>query len=209
MSISLRERFLDICHFKRPGDLWLRDHISEQTLKNWVEQGAPKEIMNPRFHGDYFQYQYRYFLWEIRSGLFAPAWARDRESPTIDLGHGLTFDEIGYLLVPAYEVRFISEDERTVTHTTGRGQTLKSLKESLKTGWGMSMYVDFAVKDRASWNEHKKRLDPNTPERWPSDWNAYVQEMNGISEPLVLDVGGFFWLLTRMGRDRKSILHVL
>ena len=24
MSISTRERFLDICHFKRPSDLWLR-----------------------------------------------------------------------------------------------------------------------------------------------------------------------------------------
>jgi len=151
--------------------------------------------MNPRFHGDYFQYQYRYFLWEIRSGLFAPAWARDRESPTIDLGHGLTFDEMGYLLVPAYEVRVISEDERTVTHTTGEGQTLKSLKEALIMGWGMAQFLDFPVKDRATWNEHKKRLDPNTPERWPSDWNAYVQKMNALSEPLSLELGGLFGFL--------------
>jgi len=92
-------------------------------------------------------------------------------------------------IVPVYEPRIISEDERTVILRNGDGQTVKYIKGSLER---MPMYLDWPVKDRATWNEHKKRLDPNTPERWPSDWNAFVQKMNGISEPLSLGVGGFF-----------------
>lgn len=189
MNISPKERFLDICHFKRPGDLYTADGFWGQTLKMWVEQGAPKEMMNPGFCQDYFQFQYGRGLGEIRSCLwgFVP--------PITDLGHGFTLQERGEILVPAYESRFISEDERTVTLINVSGQTVKSLKESLKTGLGMPMYLDWPVKDRATWNEHKKRLDPNTPERWPSDWNAYVQEMNSKSEPLMLVVGSFYGLL--------------
>ncbi|GAJ19613.1 unnamed protein product, partial [marine sediment metagenome] len=54
MNISPKERFLDICHFKRPGDLCMLTGLCdigwEETLEKWVEQGAPKEIINnPRF----------------------------------------------------------------------------------------------------------------------------------------------------------------
>ena len=83
------------------------------------------------------------------------------------------------------------------------GQTVKCLKESLKSNGGMPMYLDWPVKDRATWNKYKKRLDPNTPERWPSDWDAYVQKMNGISEPLSLEVGGFYFYLREwVGSER-------
>ena len=106
-------------------------------------------------------------------------------------------------LVPAYEPRIISEDESTVTLRNAAGQTVKRLKESWKTGWGMSMFLDWPVKDRATWNELKKRLDPNTPERWPSDWDAFVQKMNGESEPLSLQVGSFYGLLREwVGSER-------
>ena len=67
MSISNRERFLDICHFKSRGDLYTKDVLSELTLEKWVEQGAPEEIVNPRFYMDYFQFRDRRFLTEIKS----------------------------------------------------------------------------------------------------------------------------------------------
>ena len=67
----------------------------------------------------------------------------------------------------------------------------------------MPMFLDWPVKDRATWNELKKRLDPDTPERWPSDWDAYVQEMNGKSEPLSLEVGSFYGFLREwVGSER-------
>lgn len=67
----------------------------------------------------------------------------------------------------------------------------------------MTTFLDWPVKDKATWNDHQKWLDPNTPEHWPSDWNMYVQEMNGKSEPLALEVGSFFGFLREwVGTER-------
>jgi uroporphyrinogen decarboxylase len=59
----------------------------------------------------------------------------------------------------------------------------------------MPMYLDQPVKDRASWQEYKKRLDPHTLGRLPQDWDAYVAKMNAKDEPVLLNVGSFFGFL--------------
>ncbi len=171
----------------------------------WIEQGAPREIINPGFQRDYFQFQHirplaEHFLLRIRrlaetnSGALGEG--GEESSSKIDLGHGITVSaRTRSPAVPAYEPRIISEDESTVTLRNVTGQTVKSLKKALKMDWGMPIFLDFPVRDRATWNEHKKRLDPNTPERWPSDWKAYVQKMNAKSEPLSLGVGSFYGFL--------------
>ncbi len=207
MNISPKERFLDICHFKRPGDLcMLSTHInivSGQILEKWAEQGAPKEIIDPNFRREYFQFQHIHWLNEIRSGI--RWWAGGgKVRPKIDLGYGITVPAgASSPLAPAYESRIISEDESTVTLINEAGQTVKHIKNKLKTGWAMPMFIDWPVKDRATWNELKKRLDPNTPERWPSDWDAYVQEMNSKSEPISLEVGSFYGFLREwVGSER-------
>jgi len=200
MNISPRERFLDICHFKRLGDLCLlstgiNNLFWSGTREEWVKQGAPKEFTSApeemafggRFLCDYFQFQDIHWLTEIKSGLWGGV-----APPKIDPVHGVTMTSGSGLLVPGYERRVISADERTFTFISGVGQTRKMLKDN---PYNMPMYLDWPVKDRASWNEFKKRLDPNTPERWPADWNAYVQEMNSKSEPLSLEVGGFYGYL--------------
>jgi len=214
MNISPKECFLDICHFKRPGDLYIADYFWPETLRKWVKQSAPKEIIHARFRREYFQFQRIIPLLESHvllrilsraepnSGVLGEG---GEESPSkIDLGHGMTVPAgTRSPAVPAYEPKIISEDERTVTLINVVGQTIKCLKESLKMGWGMPMYLDWPVRDRATWNEYKKRLDPNTPERWPHDWNAHVQKMNGKSEPLSLGVGSFYGYLREwVGSER-------
>src|SRR5690606_18205168 len=90
---------------------------------------------------------------------------------------------------PPFEPRIVAEDEDTVTYVNALGQTAKGFKDDPDM---MPMFVDWPVKDRATWREFKKRLDPAAPGRYPVDWNAYVQEMSGKSEPLSLPVGGFY-----------------
>jgi len=216
MNISPKQQFLDICHFKRPSKLWLSDGFWEETLEEWVKQGAPEEIIDPRFQQDYFQFQCIrtlaefHFLLRIRrvaetnSGALGEG---GEESPSsIDLGYGITVSAgTRSPAVPAYEPRIISKDERTVTLINVAGQTVKMLKDN---PFRMPMFLDWPVKDRTTWKEHKKRLDPNTPERWPSDWNAYVQKMNDKSEPLSLGVGSFYGYLREwVGSER--ILYML
>jgi uroporphyrinogen decarboxylase len=207
MKISPKERFLDICHFKRPGDLCLlSDRFNnlfwQQTLEEWSKQGAPKEIIDPRFRREYFRFERIHWLIGTRYSDIEEG--REELPSKIDLGHGMTMpmavSVVTSPLVPNYEPRFISEDERTLTLRSGKGQIVRYLKDDPSK---MPMFLDWPVKDRATWNEYKKRLDPNIPKRWPTDWNAWVQKMNGESEPLSLPVGSFYGYLREwVGSER-------
>ncbi len=212
MNISPRERFLDICHFKRPGDLFTTDSFWSSTLEKWIEQGAPKDIIHRRFQREYFQFARIIPLLEFH--ILSRIFKQDQPNSGalgegledlhshIDLGPGIITISAGTRspAVPAYEPRIISKDAGTVTLINVVGQTVKSKKGLLEE---MPTYLDWPVTDRATWNEHKKRLDPNTPQRWPSDWNAYVQKMNDKSEPLSLGVGSFYGYLREwVGSER-------
>ncbi len=157
MNISPKERFLDICHFKRPGDLYMlsagiNNIFWDKALEAWLQQGAPKEIMNPRFCRDYFRFQPIRWLSEIISGIWEVDGAGEGVLPEIDLDHGTTVRASPLSpLVPAYEPRIISEDERTVTLINTSGQTVKYRKGHLDR---MPAYHDWPVKDRATWNEY-------------------------------------------------------
>ena len=209
MNISPKERFLDICHFKRPGDLCMlsegiNNFAFSETLEKWIEQGAPKEIIDPRSRREYFRFEPIHWLGKIASGISGGGWG-EFVPPKVDLGHGITVERRSGPLVPAHESKLISEDERTVTLINGRGQTVKHFKGRVDRV--MPTFLDWPVKDRATWNEYKKRLDPNTPERYPADWNAYVQEMNSKSEPLSLEVGSFYGFL-REAVGSEKILYM-
>ncbi len=204
MSISSRERFLGICRFERPGDLFYFDWFWPETLEKWVKQGAPKQIVPTveehmwqagRFLSDYFQFDHRY-----RLGVGVVARQPSRPDSEINRINELLISPLVSVVAPNYEPRIISEDEHTITCIDGAGRTFKVFKDN---PFKMPMYLDWPVKDRATWNEYKKRLDPNTPERWPADWNAYVQKMNSKSEPLSLQVGSFYGYLREMiGSER-------
>ena len=196
MSISAKERFLAICRFERRGELYLLtpsiNDFWPRTLREWVKQGAPEQILDSRFRGDYFQFNHIRLLREIKTGVY-----RDRE---INLGGGVIYDYEIPPIVPTYESKFIDEDEHTITLINEGGQKVRVFKD---TPDKMPTYLDHPVKDRASWEEYKKRLDPDIPERWPTDWDAYVQKMIGKSEPTMLYVGSFFGFLREwMGLER-------
>jgi len=205
MSISSRERFLGICRFERPRDLFTFDMFWPETLENWVKQGAPKQMLpstlsevalgGNRFIHDYFQFDHCHSLTQVISGIGA---ARANQ-PSIP-GYGITRWQ-RTPVAPSYKPRIVAEDERIVTYTNGDGQILRIFKYSTR----MPTFLDWPIKDRATWKEYKKRLDPSTPERWPADWNAYVREMNKLGEetPIALEVGGFYGYLREwVGTER-------
>jgi uroporphyrinogen-III decarboxylase len=187
MNTLTRERFLGICRSERPGDLCLLspylNSFWTETLEDWIKQGAPKELLDTRFRAEYFQFDHMRLLHEIKTGS-----SMDRE---IDIG-GATYRYEIPPIVPTYEPEFIAEDEHTVTLINEGGQEVKVSKDHPEK---MPMYLNHPVKDRASWGEYKKRLDPSSPERWPSDLNGFVQKMNNRDVPTTLYVGSFFGYL--------------
>jgi len=187
-----------------------RENYWPETLTNWVQQGAPEEIApalreqvrkTPRLLWPYF--------WEFFDiKLVRPI--RLQQPAGRDYGAALRDKGLVQLLVvplvPFYEPRILSEDERTVTFTNGIGQTVREVKAH---PIHMPQYLDWPVKDRATWNEYKKRLDPSTPERYPADWEAFAQRMNtlGTEDPVQLFCYGFYGPLREMvGMERLAYM---
>lgn len=67
----------------------------------------------------------------------------------------------------------------------------------------MPQYLERPVKDRASWQNYKRRLDSHTPQRWPADWSAYVKKCNERDYVLGFHAGSFFGFLREwMGLEK-------
>ena len=200
MADSIRQRFLDICRFKRKGDLcliapWLNDFWME-TPEIWVKQGAPAELLDSRALRDYFEFEHIRVLREIQTGLFM-----DKRLDVLGRNYVYAIPPI----VPSYETKILSEDAHTISLVNEGGQVVRVDKRDPQK---MPMYLDHPVKDRATWQDYKKRLDPNTPGRFPSDWQAYVDRMNAKEEPLLLNVGSFFGFL-REWMGLEPLLYAL
>ncbi|MFC1912255.1 uroporphyrinogen decarboxylase family protein [Chloroflexota bacterium] len=183
-----RKRFRSICHGKRPGDFLIMDWFHRYwggILEEWIQQGAPVEIRRPKALNEYFQFEHVHALQEIISE-HNRADLKELSSSTQGLYH------VTPPVVPVFEIKVLREDERRRIETTYGGVTVEVNK---KHPWRMPKFVDHPIKDRASWNEYRKRLDPYTPERWPKDWKAYCAERNSEDAPTLLLLEGFFGVL--------------
>jgi uroporphyrinogen decarboxylase len=184
-----RKKFREQCLGQRPDEVpiydWFNKYWSE-VPEVWIGQGAPKEIMSQDGYNRYFQLDHIHSTQEIVAGVNR---ADLKEDPNqMGPGHYLITPPV----VPVFERKVIREDERHRVEIAFGGQTVEVNKEHPLR---MPHYLDHPVKDRASWNEYKKRLDPDTPERWPKDWDAYVAQRNGDDVPTVLLMAGFFGVL--------------
>ena len=196
MTIS-KERFRAIAKSQRPGELSLLtsffNEFWNETLVSWVDNnGAPQQILDSTYRGDYFGFDHVRLMNEVISS---------PRSVRYELGELEGFVPLPPI-VPFFETKVLDEDARTVTMINKGGQTVKLFKEHLLR---MPMYLEQPVRDWDTWREYKKRLDPDTPERWPADWDAYAEKMNKRDTPVGLRVGGFFGFL----RDWMGLEKVL
>jgi len=184
MNISARNRFLNISHFKT-HDLCLPSSFFlfwPETLTLWMEGGAPHTIKNGKGRMNYFKLDHARFLWEVHSGL--------------EVAHyefrGQLYTYFITPLIPSYESRIIEEDENSLIITNEAGQ--KMMINKIHAG-NMPMYLDHPVRDKASWENIKKRLDPESPGRWPVVWDEYATRFHNRDYPLGLSVGSLFGFL--------------
>ncbi|HHE42113.1 MAG TPA: hypothetical protein ENL12_05670 [Dehalococcoidia bacterium] len=200
MLPSSKERFRGICHFERLGDLMLitpyfHDFWTE-TLDEWVKQGAPPEIRQSRFRGEYFHLDHMRMLREIDLGMFM--------DKSIDVG-GAQYVYGIPPVVPRFQVEIVAEDQENIVLVNEGGQKIRTSKKHPEK---MPMYLDFPVRDRATWEDYKKRLDPWSPGRWPPDWDEYAQRINSKTEPVMLNVGGLFGYI-REWMGLEPLLYML
>jgi len=114
---------------------------------------------------------------------------------------------VDFGLVPRFERKVLAEDERGVTYVNEIGQTLKNLHE-----WEMSMplFLDYPVHNREEWEGIKWRYNPDSPERYPADWDERRArwKQSGLVLHLMGDrnMGFFGPLRERWGPEALMIL---
>jgi uroporphyrinogen decarboxylase len=193
--VSNREHFKAIAKYQRPGELSISspyfNHFWRETLISWVNNGAPRELLdNAAYRGQYFRFDYTRIMAEIISSLQLIRYKEEETEAEIYIPP----------VVPFFQTKVIGESERTITIINQGGQMTKIFKDAPER---MPMYLDHPVKDWATWKEYKRRLDPNTTERWPADWGDYVERMNKRDFPVCLEVGSFFGFLREwMGLEK-------
>ena len=188
-SMPQRERFLGISRGELLGEVAIMQWHNrpwQNTVDVWIRQGAPSDIKNIDHFVKYFQLEPFNALYEIGSG----AHRADLKARQVD-EVGVSFIAAPPV-VPIFEIEVLKEDENHRIETTYGGQLVEISKQQ---PWRMPRYLDHPVKDRATWNEYKKRLDPSTPEHWPPDWQAYCDRVNREDIPTCLQLFGFFMSL--------------
>lgn len=116
----------------------------------------------------------------------------------------LTGSSVNFGLCPAFEPAVIDDEGETVVVRGEQG----ILKRERKDGMSMPQFLEYPVRDRKTWEEHKWRFDPDTPERFPADWSEQAGRLRE-SEALVT-VGtypyGFYGgVRTMMGAEASLI----
>ena len=194
MAISSRERFKAIARFQLPGELYMPTPLNNfwpETLRKWIDNGAPAQLTENTFRGQFFGFEHMRVAHEIVSGMV------DLEYEVGDIKARLA----GTPIVPTFDTEIISQDEKTITLINQVGQTAKVSRDDPQHV--MPMYLAQPVTDRETWKEFKKRLNPDTPERWPADWGSYVEKLNNMDFPVILNVGSFFGFLREwMGLEK-------
>ncbi len=85
---------------------------------------------------------------------------------------------VNFGICPAFERQVIREEERNVVFRDEYGVLQRARKE----GTSMAQWLDYPVKDRKSWEEHKERFDPKSPGRFPPDWGDRVRVLRDTPE---------------------------
>lgn len=97
----------------------------------------------------------------------------------------------GLGLRPGFEYKVIEEGERTKTIVDHDGATKLIYTDGSST---IPRFLKFPIETRADWEQHKKRLDPNDPARYPSeeDWAKWKKGVEVRTKVLCISGGSLF-----------------
>ncbi len=160
--MNARERFLAIARFERKNDpMWYLLDAWYQAFIRWHKEGMPVTDMQTRkeilMHLLGYGNQYEFLIPNSAikgiGPLNNPPWVPPLEPP--------------------YNENIIEENERTIIKISYEGTKIKIHKDNPES---MPQYLEYPVRDRKTWNQHKKRLDPFSKGRFPDGWDIMTEK---------------------------------
>jgi hypothetical protein len=186
-KMSPLERFKKICSFERANDpfIWSVDSWYE-SFERWVKEGMPVRNLDNKI--------------EVNNHLIGPDDENEGIQPNaIIYGMGKCHNPPWIVAVdPLFERSILSEDETHVVEVDYDGAIVRRRKSNDDT---IPQFLEYPVKDKKTWEEYKKRLDPFTPGRWPSGWETMSAKT--LEWPVRKEIDGKGW------KDRDFPLGML
>ena len=92
-------------------------------------------------------------------------------------------------LLPAFQLKVIEEtDEYKIVQDHEGVKKIMYLDEQDT----IPRYLEFPIKDRASWEEFKERLDIDSPDRYRDDWDEIAKKTRESEVPVQMNGGSLF-----------------
>ncbi len=178
------ERFREMMRFGHPDRVpnWELG-VWGQVKDRWAAEGAPSEAYEGDWWGGWDDF------WPFDRRIYAP---------------------VSMDIMPPFEAEVIEETDRYLVARHAYGHITKALKENTAHGtrWCMDQYLSFAVRDRETWLDMKRRYNPETPGRYPDNWDELAAEYNQREVPLTFNWGqiGLYWCMREwMGTEALSL----
>ncbi len=84
-------------------------------------------------------------------------------------------------LCPAFDEEELARDDRTVTIRTDQGAVIRVMHQRELS---MPEFLEYPVKTRKDFEALLPRLDPDSPERYPDDWDLRVRQLSVAEDPV-------------------------
>jgi uroporphyrinogen decarboxylase len=124
----------------------------------------------------------------------------------VDRKEWVPIRSVNRTLLPQFEQETLEETDAFRIFRDEDGITKKVFKEG-DGQTSMPHWIDFPLKDRKTWEEFKARLDPDSPERYPADWEERKKTWKMRDYPLIIDCGSIYGRLRNwIGLENFSIM---
>ncbi len=174
---SAKERFLKIAHFESSNEVMFPS-VWQWFWTETLDRWKKEGLPADVHLSEYFKFD--------RTEMF--------------LAGGMVFP-----LIPAFDVETLEEDLAHKVIIDIDGAKKRVLKEHRQAS--MDQWLEYPVKDRKTWQEYKKRLNPHSPARYPLWWNEDKKDYRHRDYPLGIFVGSLFgWMRNWIGIQNLSYL---
>jgi uroporphyrinogen decarboxylase-like protein len=143
------------------------------TTQRWLDEDMPEDQV---YLGDWFEGE--------------PFFKFDRRQ----------FARLNLGMMPGFEHEVIEDTDRYEIFRDSAGILHKALKEGMVRGTRLSMdtYIEHPVKDRATWQDVKRRYDPDLAVRYPFWWDEMARTWADRDYPVCLLGNGSFGLYSQL-----------
>jgi uroporphyrinogen decarboxylase len=80
---------------------------------------------------------------------------------------------VDYAFLPPFPPRIVQQDDQTITCSDRMGMTFRQFRH--QPDGSMPQFIAPPVRSAEDWKQIKRRLDPQTPGRYPADWSERVE----------------------------------